>query len=154
MDGAAAGLTQTTVSHMQTVIRPISRESALDLVHQAARYDAHLKLPQCRSTRPLVHKPIAVLRRRDAQRGPVVLDHARFAVGQVQPVGRLRCGVASGPAVCTEPSTFWCTRRIEIGREAMISNIKPFVDGCGFRVLSTAPEQAVSAVDVKNITVK
>jgi hypothetical protein len=35
MDGAAAGLRQTTVSHMQTVIRPISRESALDLVQRS-----------------------------------------------------------------------------------------------------------------------
>ena len=98
------------------------------------------------------NKPIAVLGRRDAQRGPVVLDHARFAVGQVQPVGGLRCGVASGPAESLQ--LFWCTRLIEVGRAAMISNIKPFVDGCGFRVLSTAPEQAVFAVDVKDIAVK
>jgi MFS family permease len=35
MDGAAAGLRQTTVSHMQTVIRPISREPALDLVQRS-----------------------------------------------------------------------------------------------------------------------
>ena len=35
MDGAAAGLRQTTVSHMQTVIRPISREPALDLVRRS-----------------------------------------------------------------------------------------------------------------------
>ena len=39
MDGAAAaGLRQTTVSHMQTVIRPISREPALDLVQRSAEW--------------------------------------------------------------------------------------------------------------------
>jgi ParB family transcriptional regulator, chromosome partitioning protein len=35
MDGAAARLRQTTVSHMQTVIRLISREPALDLVQRS-----------------------------------------------------------------------------------------------------------------------